>query len=323
MSQIVAFLGLAGAPAAFVTAFLTAFFTAFLGGAFFALDVFFAVFFFAVPTLPTFFLLAFFTSADRLTIDFAAAAMLSGASALTLLLPAVDRISFNRAWFFASRLTSSGSSSSYNARCSVPSSLSARSNIDFSAGSTSPARNVRIGSSNFAGSLICLSMSALVGALPAAVFSCLRRFCVDRMPLLKKADTSPKLSVTWNSLVSPASPQTNIGIGVPLNLPGCAVGEGGTATRPGACGPTGTISYLARKGARTCNVLRLRRKVRSRQENFWIRQTLVSCSSNFGLDWVLKATHAGNSRRSSVSRLMRVIMKPRQSLILPSVFHAR
>jgi hypothetical protein len=33
-------------------------------------------------------------------------------------------------------------------------------------------------------------------------------------------------------------------------------------------------------------VLRLRRKVRSRQENFWIGQTLVSCASQSGLDWV-------------------------------------
>src|SRR5947209_14739296 len=69
----------------------------FFGAAFFDLDAFFALFFFAGSFLV--FLPAFFAGAERFTMDFAAAAMLSGAPALSLplSLPAVDRISFSRA----------------------------------------------------------------------------------------------------------------------------------------------------------------------------------------------------------------------------------
>src|SRR5947207_11671209 len=216
---MVTFLGLA-------VLLLVVFFTAFLAG-FFAEPAFFAALSFFADFLAfvamDFFLLAFLTTFDLFTMAFAAAAMLAGFAlpAAVVLLPAVERMRCSRAWFCTSRSTNSRSSSSYSARCKVPSSCSARVNMVLSAGSTSPARNVRIGSPGF---LMWASICGLVGALPSGVTSCLRRFCVERIPLLKKADTSPKLSVTLNSLVSPASPQTNIGIGLPLYLPGCAVG---------------------------------------------------------------------------------------------------
>ena len=84
---------------------------------------------------------------------------------------------------------------------------------------------------------------------------------------------------------------------------------------------------LLQAGGRVVSVLRLLRRVRSRHENFWMGQTLVSCSSHLGLDWVAKATQVGRLRRSTSwpfkSRWMRVIMKPRQPSIFPSVFHTR
>src|SRR6266508_3049439 len=131
------------------------------------------------------------------------------------------------------------------------------------------------------------------------------------MPFVKATEMSPKSPVTRISSVWIGSPQMNNGIGVPLYLPDCAVGEAGTAGRPGPGSPTGTISYLAlNAGGRVVRVLRLLRSVSSRQENFWIGQTLVSCSSHLGFDWVSKATHVGRFRRStscpSASRWRRV-----------------
>jgi hypothetical protein len=64
--------------------------------------------------------------------------------------------------------------------------------------------------------------------------------------------------------------------------------------------PTATISYFTLKsGGRTVVVSRERRSVKSRQLNFWIGQTLVSCSFQSGFDCVLKAAHAGRMRRST------------------------
>src|SRR6266849_5859908 len=145
---------------------------------------------------------------------------------------------------------------------------------------------------------MCASTSFLVGARPLGVLSCLRRFWVDSMPFVKATEMSPKSSVTRNAFVWIAAPHTNSGIGVPLYLPGCVVDEGGTAGRPWPGRPTGTISYFALKsGGRVALVLRLFRSVRSRQENFWIGQTLVSCSSQSGFDCVSKATHVGRIRQ--------------------------
>src|SRR6267142_6352086 len=116
---------------------------------------------------------------------------------------------------------------------------------------------------------MCLSTSLLVGARPVGVLSCLRKFCVERIPFVKAAVMSPKSLVTMTSLVSTGAPQKNNGITLPLYFPGCAVGEGGTGIRPEAASPTGTISYLAvNEGGRIASMLRLRRSVRSRQENF-------------------------------------------------------
>lgn len=109
-----------------------------------------------------------------------------------------------------------------------------------------------------------------------------------------------------------------------MYLPGWAVSLAGMGVRPAFIGPTGRISYFTRRGpVRVDSVLRLLRSVRSRQENFWIGQTLVSCSSQSGLDWDLKATQEGSTRRSPVSRKTRVTMKPRHPSILPSASQAR
>src|SRR6266567_3558401 len=158
-------------------------------------------------------------------------------------------------------------------------------------------------------------------------------FCVDRMPLVKPAATAvlpfllTRSVVTKTSLVTAGSVQKNSGMGAPVYLLGSALADFGTGLRSGASLPTATISYFTLKsGARTSVVSRERRKVRSRQLNFWIGQTLVSCSSHFGLDCVLNAAQAGRIRLvtcPAVSVWIRVIMKPRQSSIFPSVCQAR
>ena len=199
-------------------------------------------------------------------------------------------------------------------------------------GKASAVRKSRIGSA--------LSVSMwpsscdLVGALPAATLSCLRRFCVDRMPLVKPAEiTGWPLRITTSVVtamgsVVPASPQKNSGIGSPLYLPGCAVGEGGTGCRPatGQADRRDLVFDLEAFRADLGGVAAAAQREIAPGE-FLIGQTLVSCSSQSGLDWVLKAAQAGRMRRSislpSSARWMRVIMKPRQSLISSSVRHAR
>src|SRR5439155_23695379 len=102
---------------------------------------------------------------------------------------------------------------------------------------------------------------------PSGVPSCFRRFCVERMQLVKVTEMSPKSLVTRISSVWIESPQMNNGIGAPLYLPGCAVGEDETGARPGPTSPTGTTSYVDLKaGGRVVSVLRLFRRVRSRHE---------------------------------------------------------
>src|SRR6476660_6578050 len=103
---MVTFFGLAALLfVVFFTAFLAAFFTA---PAFFAALTFFADFL-ARVAMDLFFV-AFLISFDLLTMAFVAAGMLAG-FAFVVLLPAVERIRFSRAWFCTSRSTSSVSSS--------------------------------------------------------------------------------------------------------------------------------------------------------------------------------------------------------------------
>src|SRR5690349_4044947 len=104
--------------------------------------------------------------------------------------------------------------------------------------------------------------------------------------------------VTKTSLVSTGSVQKNSGMGSPVYFFGSASGDLGTGLRPGADLPTAAISYFTWKsGSRTPVVSRERRSVRSRQLNFWIGHTLVSCASQSGFDCVLKAAQAGRIRR--------------------------